>query len=128
MMFIDQTLTMPIDTVVGRVNNTLHRRHVLESVFNNAFTDSLKQIGGTDIAMTPGFRFGQVIEANEVTQGIITLEDAYRFFPMPYDIGTAKVTGARLKEVIEENLNFVLWMDRWLLWINYQCKFKRSCW
>lgn len=106
-----QTLTQPITTVVGRTAGALDRRHALESSFNNAFTDALRRKSGTQAAMTPGFRFDAVITAsgilledNTVAVGAITLEDAYRFFPVPYTIATARVSGRRLREIMEQVL------------------------
>jgi hypothetical protein len=80
--------------------------------------DALRTAGGTTIAMTPGFRFDSVVpgasvplEANEIATGAITLEDAYRFFPVPYWIATGQVRGARLRSIIEEGLTRVFSSD-----------------
>lgn len=48
-----------------------------------------------------------VAEDNVVLNGDFTVADAYRFFPAPYSLSTGQVTGGRLKQVIEENLNAV---------------------
>jgi len=107
------TLTAPIDTVVGVTPISLDRRNALENTFNNVMTDSLRQVAGTDIAMTPGFRYDAVvagegqIEDNVVASGQVTLEDLYRFFPVPFTLSTAQVSVQRLKEIIENNLTAV---------------------
>ena len=106
-----QSLTRPITTVVGKTAGALDRRHALESSFNNAFTDLLRRKSGTQAAMTPGFRFdsvlagpGALLEDNTVAVGVITIEDVYRFFPVPYTIATAEVSGGRLQELMEQVL------------------------
>lgn len=118
MPLVNQTLTQPIDTVIGHTNHTLDRRHALENYFNNAFTSMLKQYAGTDIAMAPGFRFdsiipgsGYLLEDNTIASGNITLEDVYRFFPVTFNLATGTVSGSRLKNIIEENLNAVFSTD-----------------
>jgi len=102
-----QTLTRPINTVLATTNRVLSRRHSLENSFNNLITDLLRRQYGTQIAMTPGFRFDTVLEDGSIATGNITLEDVYRFIPVGYQLATANVTGARLKQVIEENLTSV---------------------
>lgn len=100
----------PLDTVIGHVQAPLDRRDALESTFNNGMTDILRHYTGTDLAMAPGFRFdsvlapGAMLEDNTLLSGDVTLEDAYRFFPMMFTVATGQVTGARLKEIIETSL------------------------
>lgn len=107
-------LSMPIDTVLGHVNAPLDRENALESSFNNAWTDALRQQAGTQIAITPGFRMdaptpaaGTLYEDNHTATGALTVEDVYRFFPVPYTLGTGAVTGARLKSILENDLTAV---------------------
>ena len=107
--FFIQTLNMPLDTVIGHTDTLMDRKHSLESSFNNGWTDMVRDITGTEVAMTPGFRMGASVasymdEVDTVATGDITMEDAFRFFPMLYAVATGQVTGARLKEVIEEQL------------------------
>lgn len=115
MPMISQKLTQPIDTVVGRTQGPLDRHRALESSFNDAMTDVLRHLSGTQVAMTPGFRFDAVVgaplEDNTVTNGKVTIEDLYRFFPTPYDIAVAEVSGRRLREVMEEGLTYVFSPD-----------------
>jgi len=111
---VSQTLTQPIDTVIANTNLTLSRRQALENTFNSAFAQTLKQIAGTDIAITSGFRYGSVIPAagylfedSSIASGDITIEDAYRFFPVSINLAAGNISGARLKNIIEENLSAV---------------------
>lgn len=115
MPMMSQRLRQPIDTVVGKTRGPLHRHHVLESSFNNAMTDAVRGIAGTDVAMTPGFRFDAVVgapmEGEAVADGDVTIEDLYRFFPAPYEIAVAEVDGDRLRALMEQSLTFVFSPD-----------------
>ncbi|MCP4295074.1 MAG: hypothetical protein GY786_05665 [Proteobacteria bacterium] len=62
----------------GRVD----RIDALESSFNNAFSDLLRDRGQSDIALAPGFKFDQPIssrrgnfEGDPVLSGEISVED-----------------------------------------------------
>lgn len=111
------TLTQPIDAVAGYVNAPLDRRNALESSFNDAWSEALREYAGTELALTPGFRFdavlapGALYEDGHVAQGNVTIEDVYRYFPVPYSMATGTVSGARLKEVVESNLSGVFSRD-----------------
>ena len=123
------TLTQPIDHVVGHVDSPLDRRNALESSFNAAWSEALRGYAGTDLALTPGFRFDAVIAPGEyyedahVASGALTVEDVYRYFPSPYSVASGHVSGAHIKEVAESNLTGVFsrnafdqhggWSDGW---------------
>ena len=107
-------LSAPIDTILGQTSRPLFRHQALENNFNNAFTDILRDFAQTDIAMTPGFRFDSIIadqdawlEENTLINENITLEDVYRFFPVPFTLSIGQVSGQRFKEIIESNLTAV---------------------
>ncbi|MEE9422160.1 MAG: 5'-nucleotidase C-terminal domain-containing protein [Gammaproteobacteria bacterium] len=109
--FMIQTLTQPIDTVVGHTHSLMDRKDALESTFNNGWTDMLRQDTGTQVAMSPGFRMGGTVagtgmtyENGAVADGAITVEDAYHFFPMFYGITTAQVKGSQLYKILERQL------------------------
>lgn len=111
---ITMALTHPIDMVVGHTDQPLDRASALESNFNNAFTDIIRHYGKTNLGLAPGFRFsglvaapGAPLEGNSVATGNITLEDVYRFLPMPFMIATADVTGQQLRMLLEESLKSV---------------------
>lgn len=130
MMMQEQVLDRPINTVVGHVKGALDRRNALESSFNAAYVEALRQRGQTQIGITPGFRMDAVIaepgvmfEDNTVSKGVITIEDVYRFFPVSYTISTARVSGERLKSLMEEAIDNVFspdafvqnggWLEGW---------------
>lgn len=134
MPMMQQRLTQPIDTVIGHTDVVLDRREVLESRFNDLMGAILLRKSGTDIAMTPGFRFDAVVAArgtrmsgsatsgmiegrnipvedNTVAVGKITLEDAYRFFPVPYTISTGEISGEGWRQVMETAMTNVFSTD-----------------
>lgn len=134
MPMMQQKLTQPIDTVIGYTDVVLDRRQVLESRFNDLVGAIMLRKSGSDVTITPGFRFdavipakrsrpfdnqrrgmmeGQdiVVEDNTVAAGAITLEDVYRFFPVPYTLATGEISGEGLREVMETALTNVFSPD-----------------
>lgn len=108
-------LTEPITRVIGVTGRSLTRKHALDSSFNQFFTEALRARAGTQLGMAPGFRFdapiavaGDTVEDGAVADGRVTLEDAYRFFPVVYGMGTSTTTGAHLRRVAEDALGAVL--------------------
>lgn len=119
------TLHHSLDAVVGHTHTPLDRRNALNAHLNQAFTDALRNQFGTDIAMTPGFRFDASVippltdfnglessypwqdEGSGLLHGEVLAGDAYRAFPAPFVLAQGEVTGQRLREIIEELLDFV---------------------
>lgn len=108
---VNMTLTQSIDTVIAYVSQPLDRLHALENTFNVAYTRAYKKLAGSQLVSTNGFRYGSVVpkpgitlEDNTVTNGAVTLEDMYRFFPFYIPLSTAKITGTNLKSAIESSL------------------------
>jgi len=104
---VDLPLTEAIDTVTGRIPVDLHRRNVLENPFNNLLADAMRDYYDTDIALTPGFRFDSVISAGSD----ITLEQLYRYLPVPPVLAKGTITGKNLKAVFETELMRVFSTD-----------------
>lgn len=111
MMSVTNKLNLPLNRVVGHVHTPLDRQHALESSFANAWTDTLRAKFGTDAAMTLGFRMdapvaasGTLYEGNYIADGAITVEDVYRFFPMPFNLSSGTVAVKRMKAILEEGL------------------------
>lgn len=123
MPLITQSLHEPIDTVIAQTAVTLDRRQALENNFNKTFSSLLKNYTHTDVAITPGFRFDSVIpgtnipvEDQPVSSGNITVEDMYRYFPMPFTLAQGQIaakaaTGSSLQSAIENNLTAVFSTD-----------------
>ena len=117
-----------ITTVIGTVSHPLNRKNSLENSFNDFFSEALRTRAGTQFGMAPGFRMDSpiatsdsLIEGEIIADGAVTVEDAYRFFPVVYNMGIAQATGAQMHQVIESGLTSVFstttplqqggWMD-----------------
>ena len=101
----------PITKVIGTVPHPLDRKNALDCSFNDFFAEALRARAGTQLGMAPGFRFDSpiataesLIEGDIVADGSVTLEDAYRFFPVVYGMGEAQATGGQMKQVVEHGL------------------------
>ena len=129
-MAADLRLTKSLDTVIGYTSVPLDRRNALESTFNDVMADIMRKVGKTQLAITPGFRFdspisaaGTLLEDNTIANGAITIEDVYRYFPVPYLVATGTIRGDKLKQAMEQNLSSVFstdmaqqsggWADGW---------------
>ena len=97
---VELPLKTSINTVVGHMPIDLHRRDVLENPFNNILADSMRNYYQTDITLTPGFRFDSVIAAHTD----ITLEQLYRYLPVPPVVAKGTISGKNLKAVFETEL------------------------
>jgi len=109
--FFIQTLDTPLDTVIGHTDHLLDRKNALESTFNTSWTDALRNTTGTQVAFTPGFRMGATVtgtgyeyEDATYSTGEVTMEDAFRFFPMLYNISTGDTNGKHIRAIIENVL------------------------
>jgi len=117
---VDLPLNTPLDTVITPAPVTLHRRNVLDNPFNRYLADLMRSQYGSDLALTPGFRFDAVIPKGED----ITLEDLYRYLPVPPVLSRGNITGQNLKKVFETELTRVFSGDAfehsggWLLGIS----------
>jgi len=121
----NQTLTHGLDNLIHTTHLPLSRLHSLESDFNNFTTDLLRLTTLSDVAMTPGFRFGSLVipssesfnggaedylwqsETPTLLNGEITAADIYRFFPAPYNVSQGTISVGALKSIIETNLDNV---------------------
>ncbi|MBI3188211.1 MAG: metallophosphoesterase [Gammaproteobacteria bacterium] len=125
---VTQSLHEPITEVIAQSPVTIDRRQALENNFNKLFSTMLKNYANTDVAITPGFRFDAVIpgtnipvEDQPVSSGNITIEDMYRYFPVPFILATGEIAAREntatsidepdLQTIIENNLTAVFSTD-----------------
>ena len=108
-------LHQPITTVVGTtpcaadaqerarqlVQRLLHRGAA------HARRDDPRHGAGLPLRLAHRHRSSSLIEGTIVADGSVTLEDAYRFFPVVYKMGTATITGGALGEVLEDAMEDV---------------------
>ncbi len=116
--FMLQHINQPIDTVIGHTDTTIDRKHALESTFNAGWTDMLRQLTKADVAISPGFRMdatlvesGYLYEDNTIATGDITIEDAFRLFPVVYLLAVGEIDGAGLRQVMEDQLTLAYSSD-----------------
>ena len=116
-------LARPIDTVVGRTRETLHRMNdtthappaVIEGSSHIFLTDAFRHEAAADIAAIRGFRYGTVVRP-----GSIKLEDLYHFIPIGPLIAKGTIKGKQLKNQIENSIDGSLnpdvskWTGGWL--------------
>ncbi len=115
---IQMALTRPIDTVVGHSDRLLHRRDVLHNPFNAMFAEALRFETGTQIAITPGFRFDAVLSPGSGESGNpatanseVTIERLYRYLPIAPGLATGRIRGDSLHEILELELTRVFSLD-----------------
>lgn len=94
-------LSESIKQVVGIAPGLLHRRNAVENPFNRFLSDNMRAYAGTDVAITPGFRFDAVLEEGDS----VTVEDSYRYMPAPPELATATIKGGAFKNLLEFELN-----------------------
>jgi sulfur-oxidizing protein SoxB len=85
--------------VVGRTDTLLYRRGNFNGTFDDVICDALLAERDAEIALSPGFRWGATVLSGQE----ITREDVYNMTAMTYPAAyRQKMTGARLKEVLED--------------------------
>jgi sulfur-oxidizing protein SoxB len=116
--WLELPLTRPIDSVVGRVDRLLHRRDVLDNPFNAMLAEVIRRSAGTQIGMTPGFRFDAVVvprddgsSSSAGATGEITLEQLYRYLPIAPSLAVGKIRGRDLRDILELELTRVFSAD-----------------
>lgn len=113
--WVEMPLERRIDTVVGQVGTPLHRRNVLHNPFNDLLADVIRREAGTQVSMTPGFRFDAIVLPSELpaantteparsNSGGITIEQIYRYLPISPTLALGEIRGADLREILEVEL------------------------
>ncbi|MBK6738008.1 MAG: 5'-nucleotidase C-terminal domain-containing protein [Haliea sp.] len=100
-------LEQRIDTVIAGSPIMLNRRGVLTNPFNQYLADAIRDYYQTDVALTPGFRFDAVVPQGDP----ITLENLYRYLPVPATLARGNITGKNLKALFEKELSSVFSED-----------------
>jgi S-sulfosulfanyl-L-cysteine sulfohydrolase len=85
--------------VVGETSTALNRETNLETTMDNFMLQALLESTGAQLAFSNGWRYGAPI-----VPGQITLNDLYNIIPMNPPVSTTEISGAELREMLEENL------------------------
>jgi len=94
--------------VVGDTRTALYRAKTLESTMDNLLLQSLLDETGAQMAFSNGWRYGA-----PVAPGPITLGDLWNVIPVNPPVSTCTLTGAELREMLEENLEHTFSYDPW---------------
>lgn len=84
--------------VLGRTDTILHRYNTINSTMDSFLLKAIAHATRTDIAFSNGWRYGAPIT------GDITENDLYNIAPMNPPVSTVELSGAEIKEMLEENL------------------------
>ena len=91
--------TDDLATIIGQTDSLLYRRGNFNGSFDDLICDALLQERDSEIALSPGFRWGTSV----LPGGDITIEDLYNATGITYpNAYRVKMTGARVKEILED--------------------------
>lgn len=99
-----------MNRVVARAETPILRYDVLETTADNFISDAVREAAGADIGLSNGFRFGLPIVAGAVREG-----DLWNLLPLDAPLKVGWVTGAELKQYLEDELELVFSRDPWKL-------------
>ncbi len=85
--------------VVGSVTQPLHRYSMLSSSMDDVLLEAVCDAAGARIAFSNGWRYGAPIPPGPVTQN-----DLWNIIPTNPPVSTVKLTGAEMRQMLEENL------------------------
>ncbi len=92
--------------VVGTTATALHRMRVLESPMDNLITNAYLELTGADVAFSHGWRYGA-----PVPSGPVTLGDLWQMIPTNPEVFTTTLSGAEIRDRLEESLESVFAAD-----------------
>ncbi|MEO0543872.1 MAG: thiosulfohydrolase SoxB [Pseudomonadota bacterium] len=85
--------------VIGQADEMLYRRGNFNGTWDDVICDGIMQERDTQIALSPGFRWGTTLLAGQN----ITIDDLYTVTSMNYPaVYRSEFTGAQLKEILED--------------------------
>lgn len=91
-----------MDEVVGVTQTPILRYDVLETSADDFITDAIREIAGTDIGLSNGFRFGLPIAVGDLRNA-----DLWNLLPMDARMKAGWITGKELRAYLERELELV---------------------
>lgn len=88
-----------MDRVVGETRVPLDRGMNLEATMDNFLLSALLEHTGAQVVFSNGWRYGA-----PVVPGPVRLNDLYNMVPMNPPVSSVDLTGAEIKQMLEENL------------------------
>ncbi len=88
-----------LNTELGRTENTLYRRGNFNGTFDDLILDAIRNERETEIALSPGFRWGSSLLAGQA----IRMEDVYNQTAITYPACyRTEMSGQTLKDILED--------------------------
>tara|TARA_Y100000996_G_scaffold97499_1_gene69968 strand:+ start:5472 stop:7196 length:1725 start_codon:yes stop_codon:yes gene_type:complete len=88
-----------LDQIIGKSSLDLYRRGNFNGSFDNLICDSLTHVLDTEIALSPGFRWGPTVLANDD----IKMSDIYNHTAITYpNVYKREMTGENIKNILED--------------------------
>ena len=88
-----------LNEVIGKSNIDLYRRGNFNGSFDNLICDSMTNILDTEISLSPGFRWGPTVLANDE----IKMSDIYNHTAITYpNVYRRELTGETIKNILED--------------------------
>lgn len=88
-----------LSEVVGRTTIPLHRYAMPSAPMDDVLLDAIAAAAGVEIAFSNGWRYGA-----PVAPGPVTLNDLYNIIPMNPSVSRVDLTGAEIRQMLEDNL------------------------
>lgn len=95
-----------LDTILGETKATLMRYNVVETSLDDVLSDALREVAGTEIGLSNGFRF-----APPTPPGPIREADLWDWYPITTRLKVGKVTGKQLRAFWERETEHVFAAD-----------------
>ena len=88
-----------LNEVIGKANTDLYRRGNFNGSFDKLICDSMTNILDAEISLSPGFRWGPTVLANEE----IKMSDIYNHTAITYpNVYRRELTGESIKNILED--------------------------
>ena len=88
-----------LDQTIGKSNLDLYRRGNFNGSFDNLICDSLTHVLDTEISLSPGFRWGPTVLANDD----IKMSDIYNHTAITYpNVYRREMSGENIKNILED--------------------------
>jgi S-sulfosulfanyl-L-cysteine sulfohydrolase len=92
--------------IVGKTKSILHRMTLNEAPMDQLITDAYLHVYDSDLAFSHGWRYGTPVPAGDITE-----YDLHTIIPTNPEMFTLEMTGERLMNALEKNLEMVFSRD-----------------
>jgi S-sulfosulfanyl-L-cysteine sulfohydrolase len=92
--------------IVGKTESILHRMTLNEATMDQLITDAYLHAYNSDLAFSHGWRYGTPVPAGDITE-----YDLHTIIPTNPEMFTLEMTGERLMNALEKNLEMVFSRD-----------------